>query len=791
MGIAATTGLISGINTDQIITQLMNLEKQPITLLENRQKDYQVKIASFYDISTKLSSFKSALDALNNREKFNTKNASVTTSSSGVRLLNISASSSAQTGNYSIQVNQLATSSKKASQGWADQNTTAIAPTGGTFKFKVGSGGAETTIGVTNTMTLQGLRDAINSTSGGVTASLINDGTGSNPNRLILTSNNTGSSNTIYITQNTTNLDYTNKLVEAAYAYTTNSYSGTVASNAGSNYTGTTNKTFLMEVVAGGTPASGTAKYKYSIDGGITWKGANGAAYDPTTVNGVAVAADGTLQNIDGQIAGTTTEGAQIKFTGGTLAVGDRFTVDVFNPVMQAAQDAVINVDGATITKSTNTITDAIQGVTLNLLKADTSSTLTLSISSDTSSAQTSINDFVTAYNTMTKAINDQLSYDPQTKQANPLLGDPTLIEIRNKIGNAVTGRIPGLLSTGYQNLSQIGITSDYKTGKLSVDSSKLSSALNSNPDAVAKLFIGTATATNTAVSFVSKSVKTQAGVYSIAVGTAPQKAAIGSPATGPDDRNDLSTVGLGSDERLTFQYSSNKTSSQPTYTSFSATLTAGSTINTIVNTLNSTFATNKVGLSASNDSGKLKITAANYGSDYWFQVNNQKDDGTGTGTFVDYGPGVLNQIWASTSLRSNAGVDIIGSINGHGATGKGNTLTSTSGFPETGLVINIDSNQKGGFGTIAVSSGIADRLSSSIASYTDATSGIIKNRADSMQKSIDDLDAQKTRLNARIASDEQRLREQFARMETLLAQYNSTAQYLTNELPNLPTIQK
>ncbi|OGW25959.1 MAG: hypothetical protein A2X55_12345 [Nitrospirae bacterium GWB2_47_37] len=234
MGISSS-GLISGINADELVSGLINLERQPITILQNRQKDYELKIASVLDMNTKLSSFKSALSALNSSSKFNTKTASVTKTSDGAELLTVSASSTATAGSYSIQVNQLAAANKKASNGQVDENTTAIASASGSFKFKVGSGGSVTTVSVNSSITLQGLRDDINSANAGVTASILNDGTGSNPYRLVLTADDAGSSNTIYITQNDTNLDFTNKKIEDAYAYTTNGYGGTVTSNSGTN----------------------------------------------------------------------------------------------------------------------------------------------------------------------------------------------------------------------------------------------------------------------------------------------------------------------------------------------------------------------------------------------------------------------------------------------------------------------------------------------------------------------------------------------------------------------------
>ena len=769
----ASSGLMSGLNVNDLVSQIIDIERRPITILQSRQKDYEVKIASLLNLSSKLSSYKTAIETLNDKDKFNTKTASVTKTTDGSELLTVSSSNNAAKGNYSIKVNQLATASKKGSQGWIDQNTTAIAPSGGTFAFKVGSGGAEKSIGLTSTMTLQGLRDAINSADGGVTASIVNDGTGSNPYRLILTADDTGSSNTIYITE-TTDLDFDNKKVEAAYAYTTNTYSGTVASNEGDNYTGTTNKTFLMEVVTAG--ASGAATYKYSVDGGINWLGYGGVAYDSTAgddTDGGAITTSTALTAIDG--AGTANEGVQASFTSGSdMAAGDRFTIDAFNPELQQAKDAVIAVDNATIIKSSNTITDAIQGVTMDLLQADASSTLTLSVKSDTSSVKDDIDNFVQTYNDLFAFMDEQLSYDPDLGEANPLIGDPTLLEIRRRITDTVTGTIPGLSTSSYTNLSQIGITTDYKTGELSINYSKLNSALNTDPDTVSKLFLGVATPTNQAITFESKTSATQAGTYGISISAAPEKATL----TGD---NDLSSSGLVSDETLIFKYTDNYTGTDVLYTAFSANLTAGMSINSIVTTLNSTFATKKIDLTASNSEGKLKIESSEYGADYWFQVTT---DNEGAG-----------QIWndadadPSLGIRSDSGVDIAGSINNHLAAGEGNILTAVSGFNEEGLKISTTSNQTGLFGTIRVSLGIADRLPSILDSYVDSDSGVIKSKESSMQNSIDGITSNIDRLEERIADKEERLHAEFARLESVLAQYDSLSQYITGTLASIPTI--
>ncbi|MEQ1563208.1 MAG: flagellar filament capping protein FliD, partial [Nitrospiraceae bacterium] len=494
----------------------------------------------------------------------------------------------------------------------------------------------------------------INAKGGSVTASIINDGTGSNPYRLILATNENGSSNSVTITNNDTTLDFTNKKVEAAYAFTGNSFAGTITSNAGNNYTGSTNKTFLIQAVAGGAP--GAATYKYSIDGGLTYLGYGGVAYSATAgtdTSGGGITAAAAAAAIDG--SGTTNEGVQIDFGAtGTLVAGDRFSVDVFAPTLQAGQDAVVVVDGTTYTKSSNIVTDIIQGVTLNLLQADATNGVILSVSTSAAGATEKIKNFVTAYNEFNTFLNEQLNFNANSSQPSALLGDPTLRAIQKKLKDIISGQIPGL-TTGKANLSQIGITSNSKTGVLSVDEGALSTAISSDPVGVRRLFLGIGTPSNSAMTFVGLSATTSAGRYGLNITTAPQKAILG----GSTDvtLQDLSSTGLTSVEALSFSYSADYSAALPTTTSFSVTLSAGQRINEIVSTLNSAFATNRAGLSASNDGGRLKITSKDYGADVRFTVVSDQAGVTQTGI--------------GSVGRTAQGADIAGTINDHSAKGR------------------------------------------------------------------------------------------------------------------------
>jgi flagellar hook-associated protein 2 len=180
---------------------------------------------------------------------------------------------------------------------------------------------------------------------------------------------------------------------------------------------------------------------------------------------------------------------------------------------VQEAKDALLNVDGIDIVKSSNTISDAIEGVTLNLLKTSGGSAVGLNIATDTAAIKASVEAFVKAYNDLNTTITNLTKYNETTKKGSALTGDGTARSIASKIKTTLTGSINtgGALSS----LSQIGV--GFKAdGTLSLDSTKLQDKIATNFEDIAKLFATSATASDPQISFVGSSSKTQAGVYAI-----------------------------------------------------------------------------------------------------------------------------------------------------------------------------------------------------------------------------------------------------------------------------------
>ena len=153
----------------------------------------------------------------------------------------------------------------------------------------------------------------------------------------------------------------------------------------------------------------------------------------------------------------------------------------------EQALDASLKISGFPVSSSTNAVDDAIEGVTINLLKAEEGKEFTLDIAFDSASVTTRIQTFVTEYNNMQAQLTKLGNYDAATKTAGPLLGDSLLRSVQQDMRNGLTNPVSGL-SGDYTALASIGITTT-ASGTLELDTAKLSKALADDPDAVAHLF--------------------------------------------------------------------------------------------------------------------------------------------------------------------------------------------------------------------------------------------------------------------------------------------------------------
>lgn len=158
-----------------------------------------------------------------------------------------------------------------------------------------------------------------------------------------------------------------------------------------------------------------------------------------------------------------------------------------------AGTNASLSVDGVPISSASNTVTGAVNGLTLNLVGAAVGAEVGVGVAPDTSAAANAINSFVVDYNAIINDVSSQYAYNATTQTSGPLSGDSVVAMMQSSL-LADANYVAGGTST-VQTLQDIGITMN-NDGTLSVDSSALATALNSNYSDVENFFQGNGTTT-------------------------------------------------------------------------------------------------------------------------------------------------------------------------------------------------------------------------------------------------------------------------------------------------------
>lgn len=202
-------GLGNGLDFGQVVDQLVKVARLPVDRLADKKASLNSKSTDYATLSTKLVMLQSAADKLRLSTSFDRTGTSVSDSTA----LSAAGSSTATAGTYSIRITQLAQShqlTNKAAKAVAATSTDIVGGTSGTFTFRVGNG-ADQTVTLGSTATLEDLRTAVNDLGAGVTASIINTGSDTTPAyRLVLTAVSTGAANGVTIVSDDTDLDLDN-----------------------------------------------------------------------------------------------------------------------------------------------------------------------------------------------------------------------------------------------------------------------------------------------------------------------------------------------------------------------------------------------------------------------------------------------------------------------------------------------------------------------------------------------------------------------------------------------------
>nr|WP_267878049.1 flagellar filament capping protein FliD [Duganella aceris] len=427
-----------------------------------------------------------------------------------------------------------------------------------------------------------------------------------------------------------------------------------------------------------------------------------------------------------------------------------------------AASNTKGTVDGIDFTSSSLGISGSVPGVTISALKVGSS---TLTVSKDTAALTASVTGFVKAYNDLTKQITDLSGYNADTKTGGALLGDSTVRNLQASIRRQLSSSITGLQGTSLTNLSQIGV-SFQKDGTLTLDTSKLGKAIESNYNDIAGLFAAVGRGTDADVKFASSTSKTQAGDYRVDItqlatqgtlkGTValPAETVIAEDTTWTVTLNDTKPATLANTATITlpagsYNPSQLQTMLQSSINGVSAFSSAGATVSATIG-----------------DDGMLQLSSTRYGA----KSNLHIASATGTAVSDVFGAGA-----------SVDGVDVAGTIGGYTATGDGQNLTGGPGAPVEGLKLTITGDAIGSRGTIGFSQGYAYQLNNLAAGYLGST-GAITSRTTGLNNTVKDITKQRDAFAARLTDIEARYRKQYTALDTSIASMNTTASFLTQQ---------
>jgi flagellar hook-associated protein 2 len=469
-------GAGSGIDVKALAQSLVDAEKVPAkAIIDKKVAQSTANISGYSAIKFVLAELKTAFADLKNQSSFN----SIAPSNNQPSALSVAAGTSSATGSHTVDVTQLASAQRSISAGFA--TTTTSINGGAAFSLALTvNGGAATAIAVTEATPL-GVATAINSAGLGVTAQIVNTGDASAPYKIMVTGatglasnfsmasvDNGQASLTAVTTQGTsTTAESTDVTFGSGLA------AGQKVTLGGLTYTATS-ATTAAELAAGfasladGATAGTAGKGTYS--GTLT--GFSTGALSPASATVTATSTSATKGNVNDLLAS------------GTTIADLNFGVTPLQP----ARDAHLTVDGMSVTSSSNSVKDAISGATLSLSTL-TSSTATLNFTRETSSVKAKVQTLVSAYNDAMSMLG--VVSDPKSTVASygaSLVGNSTVSQIRNQLRSMMMG--PSSSPSGtIQYLTDLGVSTDSNPGQLTLDATKLDTALSTKFESVVTMF--------------------------------------------------------------------------------------------------------------------------------------------------------------------------------------------------------------------------------------------------------------------------------------------------------------
>jgi flagellar hook-associated protein 2 len=446
--LAATVGANTpGIDVTSAVAAAIYADRAP-------ERGWQADQATLSSQTTALTAIQTATQAVqNDMQALNTLGgplAARTVTSSNSNIVSATAATGTVTGTHTIVVNNLASTGAWYSDAAA--SATATLPASSFTLTTAGGNSATIPTGAGNAAdNLNDLASTINGDNLGVTASVVSDATGS---RLAIIANTSGSA--------------------ANFSITSANYTGTSWASPDIP-TGDTLGANSFTLTSGGTTttiSTTTGETYATLASSINAMGLGVTATAGSDANGTSL----SIASTDGTTPFTISE-PSFGFTQSTTGA-----------------NASLTVDGVPITSASNTVSGAINGVSLSLSGAAPGVPVNLAVASNAAEISTAVNQFVTDYNTALGLVNAQFTVASGSTTEGALASDPTIVTLQSTLEGAlnfVATPATGT-TTSVSTLNDLGITAG-TDGTLSVDTATLNSALANNSSDVQNFFEGTA----------------------------------------------------------------------------------------------------------------------------------------------------------------------------------------------------------------------------------------------------------------------------------------------------------
>lgn len=437
----------------------------------------------------------------------------------------------------------------------------------------------------------------------------------------------------------------------------------------------------------------------------------------------------------------------------------------------QVGVDAELVINGLSLKRSTNNVTDVVEGLTLDLLKASPGEIVTVTVSDDKTFAEEKIRGFVEAYNAFLTEIKPAFSFNKEEEKWGSLANDSLAKSVVGRFRGLIGAAIPGLTNSNYSALTNLGIRTQLD-GSLTINENDFSKAMSENFADVQKLLAPYTYSSSSDITVNSFGKQTQVGNYDVVITTTPTKGYFTGSEIGEDTVfPNFDTTGK------TYSFSLNVNGVESDVIQLPGDVVYSSTDDLIAALQSAVNADSKLrndGISVvvnfDAQTNSITMTSNRYGTNSWVDVLSSSMDAI-TDLGIAQGAGVK-------------GVNVAGTIDGVPGFGLGNVLLPKLGEKAEGLSLIVGENAT--TSKVDFSRGFAGQMEELLGQFLQKN-GLFDSREDILQRQLVDLDDQETRLERRMTGYQERLMQQFIAMENILNGLNSQGGFLENLIDSLP----